>query len=130
MLVSPVCHTYAMNEKLIEVDTIYAQMSEFSDRSFRPHPWVMGFSYSNEGAVSVWWDHAYESTKYQLAKFDLVDWMHENDFIADTMVNLVPLPEEKNLILPGVMIIWKPLDGEAKISELAEQYIKGLQNVA
>jgi hypothetical protein len=87
-----------MNEKLIEVDTIYAQMSEFSDRSFRPHPWVMGFSYSNEGAVSVWWDHAYESTKYQLAKFDLVDWMHENDFIADTMVNLVPLPEEKNLI--------------------------------
>jgi hypothetical protein len=56
--------------------------------------------------------------------------MHEKDFIADTMVNLVPLPEEKNLILPGVMIIWKPLDGEAKISELAEQYIKGLQNVA
>lgn len=119
-----------MNEKLVEVDTIYAQMAEFSDRSFRPHPWVMGFAYEKDGAVSVWWDHAYESNKYSLAKMDLVDWMHENDFIADTMVNLIPLPEEKNLVLPGLMITWKPIDGEAKISKLAEQYIKGLKNVA
>lgn len=119
-----------MTEKLIEVDTIYAQMAEFSYRSFRPHPWVMGFAYDKDGAVSVWWDHAYESTKYSSAKLDMVDWMHENDFIADNMITLVPLPQEKNLTLPGVMITWKPVFGDAKISKLAEEYIKGLKNVA
>jgi hypothetical protein len=45
------------------------------------------------------------------------------------MVQLVPLPEEKNLILPGIMIVWRPVDGEAKISKLVEDYIKGYQNV-
>lgn len=118
-----------MTEKLVEVDTIYAQMSELSDHSFRPHPWVMGFVYGQDGAVSVWWDHAYESSKYALAKLDLVDWMHESNFVADTMVNLIPLPEEKNLIMPGLMITWNPISGKAKISEMAKQYIKGLQNV-
>jgi len=124
-----VCHTLFMTEKLIEVNTIYAQMSELSDHSFRPHPWVMGFAYGQDGAVSVWWDHVYESSKYVLSKLDLVDWMHESDFVADTMVNLIPLPEEKNLIMPGLMITWKPINGEAKISEMAKQYIEGLQNV-
>jgi len=27
------------------------------------------------------------------------------------------------------MIVWKPIDGEAKISKLVEDYIKGYQNV-
>lgn len=118
-----------MSDKLIEVDTIYAQMCEFSDRSYRPHPWVMGFSYEKDGAVSVWWDHMYESTEYAAAKLDMVDWMHENNFVADQMVNLIPLPDEKNLTLPGILISWNPISRGAKISKLAEEYIKELKNV-
>jgi hypothetical protein len=45
------------------------------------------------------------------------------------MVTLVPLPQEKNLTLPGTMIVWRPIDGEAKISKLVEDYIEGIQNV-
>jgi len=127
--VIPLCHTYSMTEKLIEVNNIYAQMAELSDSSLRPHPWVMGFSYGRDGGISIWWDHAYESSQYLLGKLDLVDWFHEGFFIADRMVQLVPLPEEKNLILPGIMIVWRPVDGEAKISKLVEDYIKGYQNV-
>ncbi len=118
-----------MTEKLIEVDNIYAQMAELSDSSLRPHPWVMGFSYGRDGGISIWWDHAYESSQYLLGKLDLVDWFHEGFFIADRMVQLIPLPQEKNLILPGIMIVWRPVDGEAKISKLVEDYIKGYQNV-
>lgn len=118
-----------MSEKLIEVDNIYAQMSELSETSFRPHPWVMAFTYGRDGGISIWWDHAYESSKYLLGKLDLVDWLHESFLVADKMVTLVPLPQEKNLTLPGTMIVWKPIDGEAKLSGLVENYIKGMQNV-
>ncbi len=90
--VIPLCHTYSMTEKLIEVNNIYAQMAELSDSSLRPHPWVMGFSYGRDGGISIWWDHAYESSQYLLGKLDLVDWFHEGFFIADRMVQLVPLP--------------------------------------
>ncbi len=117
-----------MTKKLLEVDTIYAQMSEFSDKSFRPHPWVMGFQYGKEGGVTVWWDHSYESTKYSQSKVDLVDWMHENTFLADSFTALIPLPEEKNLTLPGTMILWRPEHGKARIYEMAKTCIEGLTN--
>jgi hypothetical protein len=115
--------------KLLEVETIYAQMSEFSDKSFRPHPWVMGFLYNINGGVTVWWDHAHESEKFSNAKLDLVDWMHENGLIADSFIKLIPLPEEKNLTLPGVLILWRP-EGQDKagVYDLAKDYIEGLTN--
>ena len=116
-----------MSEKLIEVNNIYAQMSELSETSFRPHPWAMAFGYGRDGGISIWWDHAYESSQYLLAKLDLVDWFHEGFLVADKMVTLMPLPHEKNLILPGTMIVWKPIDGEAKISKLVENYIEKIQ---
>ena len=115
--------------KLVEVENLFAQMSEFSDKSFRPHPWTMGFLYNINGGATVWWDHAYESDKYSNAKVDLVDWMHENGLIADSFIRLIPLPEEKNLTLPGVLILWRP-EGQDKagIYDLAKDYIEGLTN--
>lgn len=117
--------------KQVEVENIYAQMCEFSTKSYRPHQWVMGFSYDRHGASSVWWDHAYESDSYQKAKLDLVDWMHENGFIANHFINLIPLPTETNLTLPGVLIIWRPEEKTSgKISEFARDYIEGLTNAS
>lgn len=112
-----------------KVETIYAQMCEFSTKSYRPHQWVMGFSYDHQGASSVWWDHAHESDSYQKAKLDLVDWMHENGFIANYFINLIPLPDENDLTLPGVLIIWRPENmTSGKISSFAKEYIEGLTN--
>lgn len=113
-----------MGNKLQEVETIYAQMAEFSDKSFRPHPWTMAFLYNINGGVSVWWDHTYESEKYSQAKLDLVDWMHENNLIAESFIRLIPLPQETNLTLPGVLILWRPEDKPtAGIYQLAKDYI-------
>lgn len=118
-----------MTKKLIEVDTIYAQMCEFSDKSFRPHPWAMGFLYGLQGGASIWWDHAYESERYSAAKVDLVDWMHENKLIAAQFLKLMPLPQEKNLTLPGVLILWRSEDNEmAGMYDLAADYLEGLTN--
>jgi hypothetical protein len=42
---------------------------------------------------------------------------------------LIPLPEEKNLTLPGVLILWRP-EGQDKagVYDLAKDYIEGLTN--
>ena len=110
---------------MIDVDNIYAQMSEFSIHQARPHKQVMGFVYGHEfgpltGGVTVWWEKPYVSNDQDFAEIDIVDWMHDHDLYLDSMVKLTPIDDKG---LPGLMMTWRPIDGPAVIADAVLDYL-------
>lgn len=113
----------------IDIDSIYAQMSEFSHISIRPNRMVMAFIYTNEhtqiahGGISVWWETPYVSLEQEEAQFTVVDWMHDYDLYLDHMVKLTPIEDGGR---PGLMMSWRPIDGPAILSDYVLHYVEGL----
>lgn len=102
-----------MNLKKLTVDNIYAEMSEWSHQSGRPHPYVMGFIYSGStgipaGGITLWWDHEYKSEAYEEAVFEIVDWMNFHNLYArnDMMIRTVPLPDVP-FSQHGLLMVWE-----------------------
>lgn len=123
-----------MEHSELSADEIYAQLAEFSDESFRPHPYVMGFLYkegkgTGAGGLTVWWHHEYDSIDFDDATYELVDWMNFHNCIIDptSATTLFPL-EGNSLCLPGILTAWNLIGEQQRPDAFSKRIQIGVRN--